>query len=137
MEDSLSEDIRTDILLLKFDIEGLELRVLKTLDEILTSFRVFAVQWERSKKGWRGSKYHTHSIRDEISIFVRHNYTVYLIGKNNSDGIVLKIWPTDFGAQIMSRKFDRTFITLNLIAISSEFDGKFRKIAEKSSCDLW
>ena len=133
VEESLSEDIRTDVLLLKFDIEGLEFQVLKTLEKILTSFRVFAVQWERS---WKGAKRHTHSIHDEISIFARHNYIVYLIGKNNSDGIVLKVWPNDLNARVMSRKFDHTYITLNFIAIASDFDGEFRKIAEKSSCDL-
>jgi len=133
VEESLSEDIRTDVLLLKFDIEGLEFRVLKTLDKILTSFRVFAVQWERS---WKGAKRRTQSVHDEISIFIRHNYNVYLIGKNNSDGIVLKIWPTDLNARVMSRKLDHTYVTLNFIAIAPDFDGEFRKIAEKSSCDL-
>ena len=29
-----------------------------------------------------------------------------------------------------------TYMTLNLIAIAPDFDGEFRKIAEKSSCDL-
>ena len=77
-----------------------------------------------------------HDKKKEISIFARHNYIVYLIGKNNSDGIVLKVWPNDLNARVISRKFDHTYITLNFIAIASDFDGEFRKIAEKSSCDL-
>jgi len=114
--EALPEDQSTDILLLKFDIEGLELRVLRSLDGILRKGEVRLIQYERS---WRvGVK--GHSLETEVRIFAQYNYSVFLMGVDGSTPRLLQVWPSDGVLKVFEKLIGKQKMTYNFVAVRSD-----------------